>query len=72
MGILTNPMAYITITNSFHFKASTPISPEILLNIVLPSTKSSLNTRKTKYMKIGRHRGMITNEHIKIDIPMKK
>ena len=24
------------------------------------------NTGKTKYMEIGRHRGMIANEHIKI------
>ena len=29
-------------------------------------------TGKGKYMEIGRHRGMIGNEHIKIVIPMKK
>ena len=27
----------------------------------------AVNTGKTKYMEIGRHRGMIANEHIKID-----
>ena len=26
------------------------------------------NTRKTKYMEIGRHRGVIANAHIKIDV----
>ena len=26
----------------------------------------AVNTGKTKYMEIGRHRGMIANEHIKI------
>ena len=26
----------------------------------------AVNTGKTKYMEIGRHRGMITNEHIRI------
>ena len=26
----------------------------------------AVNTRKTKYMEIGRYRGMIPNEHIKI------
>ena len=26
----------------------------------------AVNTEKTKYMEIGRHRGMIANEHIKI------
>ena len=26
----------------------------------------AVNTRKTKYMDIGRHRGMILNEHIRI------
>ena len=26
----------------------------------------AVNTGKTKYMEIGRHRGMITNAHIKI------
>ena len=27
----------------------------------------AVNTGKTKYTKIGRHRGMIANTHIKID-----
>ena len=27
----------------------------------------TVNTGKTNYMEIGRHRGMIANEHIKID-----
>jgi hypothetical protein len=26
----------------------------------------AVNTRKTKYMEVGRHRGMMTNEHIRI------
>ena len=32
----------------------------------------AVNTGKTKYMEIGRNRGVITNEHIKIVIPMKR
>ena len=32
----------------------------------------AVNTGKTKYIEIGRHRGMIAIEHIKIVIPMKK
>ena len=41
---------------------------DVLLNVGL-----AVNTRKTKYMEIGRHRGVITNEHIKrVVIPMKK
>ena len=27
-----------------------------------------INTRKTKYMEIGRHQGLIANEHIRISI----
>jgi hypothetical protein len=26
----------------------------------------AVNTRKTKYMEIGRHRGIIANEHIRV------
>ena len=32
----------------------------------------AVNTRKSKYMEIGRHRGMMASEHIRIVIPMKK
>ena len=32
----------------------------------------AVNTRKTKYTEIERHRFMIANEHIKVEIPMKK
>ena len=37
----------------------------------------AVNTGKTKYMEIGRHRGIIANEHIRISmnsyvIPMKR
>ena len=28
----------------------------------------AVNTRKTKYMEVGRYRGMIVNEHITINI----
>ena len=32
----------------------------------------AVNTGKTKYMEIGRHRGMIANEHIKIGSSLKE
>ena len=38
-------------------------------DVLLNSCKDiglAVNTRKTKYMEIGRHRGMIANEHIRI------
>ena len=36
---------------------------QILLN-ACKDIAIAVNTGKTKYMKIGRHRGMIANEHI--------
>ena len=39
------------------------------IDILLNSCKDiglAVNIRKTKYMEIGRHRGMIANAHIKI------
>ena len=38
---------------------------EVLLN-ACKDIDLALNTRKTKYMEIGRHRGIIANAHIKI------
>ena len=32
----------------------------------------AVNTGKTKYMEVRRHRGMIANAHIQVVIPMKK
>jgi Reverse transcriptase (RNA-dependent DNA polymerase). len=38
---------------------------EVLLN-ACQDIELAVNTGKTKYMEIGRHRGMIANEHIRI------
>ena len=44
---------------------------EVLLN-AYKDIGLALNTGKTKYMEIGRNRGVIANQHIKIVIPMTK
>ena len=40
---------------------------DVLLN-VCEDTGLAVNTGKTKYMEIGRHQGMIANEHIRIRV----
>jgi hypothetical protein len=40
---------------------------DVLLNAYM-DIGLAVNTGKTKYMEIGRHRGMIANEHIRIGI----
>ena len=37
----------------------------VLLN-ALKDIGLAVNTRKTKYMEVGRRRGMMANEHIKV------
>ena len=44
---------------------------DVLLN-ACKEIDLAVNIRKTKYMEIGRHRGMIANAHIKIVNPMIK
>ena len=43
---------------------------EINADVLLSACKNpglAVNTRKTKFMKVGYHRGMIANQHITVD-----
>ena len=61
------PYLYMTFVGSHSTseREKEGVSPIVLLN---PCKDIDLvvNRRKTKYMEIGRHRGVIANEHIKI------
>ena len=48
------------------FYRSLARNADVLLN-ACKDIGLAVNTGKTKYMEIGRHRGMIANAHIKID-----
>ena len=56
---------------AFCFKVCTDSNADVLLN-ACKDIGLAVNIGKTKYMEIGRHRGVIASAHIKIVIPMKK
>ena len=65
-------LAYVDDVNLIGDEIKTIERNADLLLFVCKDIGLAVNIGKTKYMEIGRHRGMIPNAHIKIVIPMKK
>ena len=64
-------MAYADHLNLLDDEIRIERNADVLLN-ACKDIGLAVNIRKTKYMEIGCHRGVIANEHIKIVIPVKK
>ena len=60
-------MAYADDVNLIDNTRRIERNADVLLN-ACKDIRLAVNTRKTKYMDIGRHGGMITNDHIRICI----